>query len=159
MLLDSWPAVVAAVPGARLVLVGEGPDEPALGARRVAGVSLVGRRHDVADWLAAAGVVVVPSRYEGLSLTALEAMATGRSIVAHAVEGMDELLGDGGGAVVALGDRAALASALSARLLDPAVADAEGRQARAVVEAHHSIDAWTARVLEATESVLAASRT
>jgi glycosyltransferase involved in cell wall biosynthesis len=158
MLLDAWPAVVAAVPGARLVLVGEGPDAAALRARGRAGVSLVGRRHDVADWQAAADVVVVPSRYEGLSLTALEAMATGRSVVAHAVEGMDELLRDGAGAVVEVGDRAALAGAVSARLLDPSVADAEGRRARAVVEAHHSIDAWIARVLDATESVLAASR-
>ncbi len=62
LLLDVWPDVVRRVPGAELVLVGEGPERPALEARRVPRVRLVGERQDVARWLAAADVVAAPSR-------------------------------------------------------------------------------------------------
>ncbi len=100
MLLEAWPAVRARVPGARLVLVGDGPTEPELRAAAGEGVDLVGPRKDVPDWLAAADVVVAPSRWEGMALTLLEAMATGRSVVATEVAGAGEALGDEAGRIV-----------------------------------------------------------
>lgn len=98
---------------ADLVLVGDGPEPPPVSTR----VTLVGRRDDVADWYAAADVVAVPSRWEGMALTALEALACDRPVVATDVAGMREALGDE--PLVPVGDPAALASALTRRLRDP----------------------------------------
>ena len=72
------------------------------------------------DWLAAADVVVVPSRWEGMSLGLLEALARGRSVVATDVAGSAEAIGDDAGAVVPIGDRPALAAAIAARLQNSA---------------------------------------
>ncbi|MEQ7846809.1 glycosyltransferase [Nocardioides kribbensis] len=127
-LLDAWTSVLGAVPGAQLVLVGAGPDEADLRRRAsgLGGVVFVGARVDVPDWLSAADVVTVPSRYEGMALAPLEAMASGRSVVATDVPGIAEGVVDGVGALVPPGDPDALAAALVERLLDPARADDEG---------------------------------
>jgi glycosyltransferase involved in cell wall biosynthesis len=136
-LLDAWPRVRAAVPDARLVLIGEGPDEDSLRARAVDGVELVGQRSDVRSWLAAADVVVQPSRWEGMSLSLLEAMAAARSVVVTDVYGMAEVVRDGVGAVVPEDDVEALAGAVAARLGDPVFASSEGAAGRARIERDH----------------------
>jgi glycosyltransferase involved in cell wall biosynthesis len=87
----------------------------------------------VPDWLAAADVVVAPSRWEGMALVPLEAMACARSVVATDVAGMAEAVPVEAGAIVPLGDRSALAAALGARLADSPRADAEGAAGRAHV--------------------------
>lgn len=135
VLLSAWDAVRRAVPGAGLALVGDGPDAAALASRRVEGAVLHGAVDEPDDWLRAADVVVLPSRWEaGLSLTAMEAMALGRSVVATDVAGAGDGLAGGAGAVVPVNDVDALARAVSARLANPARANAEGRVARATVE-------------------------
>ncbi|HVF76126.1 MAG TPA: glycosyltransferase [Acidimicrobiales bacterium] len=149
VLLDAWPAVRAAVSTARLVLVGDGPDREALAARAGEGVELVGRQPSVEHWLAAADVVAQPSRYEGLAITVLEAMAAGRSIVATDVEGMAEAIG-GGGAIVRPGDVGALGEALVHRLRDPDLAAAEGRAGRERAAHSHDLRTWGDRMAELT---------
>ena len=152
LLLDAWPQVLRSVPRARLVLVGEGPDRAGIEARATAGTTLVGRTTDVQTWLAAADVVVQPSLWEGMSLSLLEAMAAGRSVVVTDVPGMREVVREGSGAVVprtvpAVGD------ALVARLEDPALAAAEGAAGRRLVERDHDGRRQVERVLELTEEV------
>jgi glycosyltransferase involved in cell wall biosynthesis len=136
-LLDAWPLVRSSIPDARLVLLGEGPDRDELASRLVDGVTLAGQTNDVRSWLAAADVVAQPSRWEGMSLSLLEALAAARSVVVTDVPGMREVVVDGVGAVVPPDDTSSLAAALSARLADPALADAEGAAGRARVESHH----------------------
>jgi len=136
-LLDVWPDVRAAVPGARLALIGDGPDRRDLAAREVEGVELVGQTDDPRSWLAAASLVVQPSRWEGMSLSVLEAMAAARSVVVTDVPGMREVVVDGAGAVVAPHAPADLLAAVVRRMEDADLADAEGRTGRAWVEAHH----------------------
>ena len=111
-LLDAWPRVRGAVPDARLVLLGDGPDRPELEQRAVEGVELAGSTDDVRPWLAAANVIAQPSRWEGMSLSLLEALAAGRSVVVTDVTGMREVVVDGVGAVVPPDDSGALADAL-----------------------------------------------
>jgi glycosyltransferase involved in cell wall biosynthesis len=131
LLVAAWPAVRSAVPEARLALVGAG----SLDSEPPAGVVLAGEQPDVRPWLHAADVVVAPSRWEGLALGVLEAMASARSVVAADVDGMREALGDGeAGALVAAGDLSALRDAVVVRLLDGALADDEGRAGRGRVE-------------------------
>ncbi len=143
VLLEAWPEIEARVPGAQLVLVGDGPDADVL--RRAAGpsVRLVGRRDDVGSWLAAADVVAQPSRWEGMAIGMLEAMAKGRSIVATNVAGAAEALDADAGALVPPEDAAALADAVAERLLDSPRAAAEGRRARVRVEQSHDLRAMT----------------
>lgn len=148
LLLSAWPTVRYAVEGARLYLVGEGPDREALAAAigTDADVVLVGLSHEVPAWLAAADVVVMPSRWEGMSLFVLEAAAAGRCLVVTDVAGMRDVVGsgpDGAGAVVPLEPAATFAtrfgSAIAERLVAPDLREREAANARTRVEERFSI--------------------
>ena len=153
LLLEAWPAVAARAPGVRLVLVGDGPERQKLLARDVRGLVLAGPRRDVPEWLAAADVVVLPSRWEGMALTILEAMSRGRSVVATDVAGAREALADGGGAVVPVEDVPALEIAIVVRLLDPELAAEEGRAGRAAAERRHDARHTAKAISEVYEDV------
>lgn len=148
VLLDAWPLVLGRVPAAQLALVGDGPDRPELERRNVASVIYAGQRDDVTSWLAAADVVVLPSRSEGMALTMLEAMASGRSVVATDVPGAREAIGDTSDAIVPREDPPALAEALGRRLLDPRIPAAEGAEGRARAERSHDVRRTAAAVAE-----------
>jgi sugar transferase (PEP-CTERM/EpsH1 system associated) len=81
----------------RLLIVGDGPDQPALEAEvRQRGLSdrvrLAGFHADVAPWLGMLDVFVQPSLMEGMSNSVLEAMAVGVPVVATAVGGTPEVV-------------------------------------------------------------------
>lgn len=128
-----WSRVRDQVPGARLLLVGDGPARAALEGSAGLGVELRGFSADLAPWYAAADVVVVPSRWEGMALVPLEAMASGRCVVATDVDGMREALGTDAGEVVPVEDGDALVEALVRGLSDATVAERAGRAGRARV--------------------------
>ncbi|MEI4271099.1 glycosyltransferase family 4 protein [Klenkia sp. LSe6-5] len=144
-------AVDTAGTGAPVVVVaGDGPQEAELSARIAAErlpVTLLGRRTDVADLLAAADVCVLPSVWEARSLTAQEALRSGTPLVATRVGGIPELVGDAA-VLVPPGDAAALAGAVRDLLADPARAGqlADAGRVRA---AQWPDDADTARGLVA----------
>jgi len=140
-LLADWPQVRARVPDARLLLVGDGPDRAALErlAEEVPGVTFAGARTDVPTWLTAADVVVIPSRWEGMALVPLEAMACARSVVATNVNGVVESVPVNAGAIVPLDDGAGLVDAVVLRLEDPTLAEQEGWAGRSHVETHHDV--------------------
>lgn len=133
MLLDAWSAILDQVPGATLVLVGDGPDRADLAARAGAGVVFLGARDDVPALLAAADVVVLPSRWEGAALVPLEAMAAARPVVGFDVGGLAEVVGDGGTVLPPL-DVAGLARAVVGYLTDPYTAMLAGKNGRVRVE-------------------------
>ena len=157
LLLAAWPAVTRDVAGARLALVGDGPDRAALAQAAPPGVVLAGARTDVPDWYAAADVVVAPSRWEGMALVPLEAMARGRSVVVSDAAGMAESVPDGAGAVVRLDPLDQLAEALVARLGGAIDADAEGAVGRGYVEQHHDLGRTVERLNDAYAQVLGGS--
>ncbi|MBA2891403.1 glycosyltransferase involved in cell wall biosynthesis [Nonomuraea soli] len=129
LLLRAWPAIRDGRPDALLALVGDGELEPRLRASASPDVRFVGAVGDARSWYAACDVVVMPSRWEGLPLTALEAMATGRGVVAFDVPGLAEIVRPGTGALVPAGDHQALGRALGERLDDPVLMWDEGQQA------------------------------
>jgi glycosyltransferase involved in cell wall biosynthesis len=136
VLLAAWPAVRRACPDAVLVLVGDAQEGAVVRPpTEQPGVRVQDAADDVRPWYAAADVVAVPSRWEGLSLTVIEAMASGRPVVASDVPGVRETLRDGvstpvGGALVPPEDPQALARALVTRLCDPGLRRREGCAAR-----------------------------
>jgi glycosyltransferase involved in cell wall biosynthesis len=149
LLIDAWPDVVRRVPDAELVLVGGGPEQESVRG----GARVVGEQDDVRSWLAAADVVVQPSRWEGLAYVVLEAMATGRSVVAADVPGMREALGETG-TIVPPEDPVRLAEAVADRLLD----GANGQAARERVAALHDVADATAAMARVYDEVLEARR-
>lgn len=148
-MLRAWPSVRERAAEALLVLVGDGPERGVLERMAGEGVRFAGATREVAPWIAAANVVVLPSRWEaGLTLAAMEAMAMSRSVVATDVAGMREGLLPGCGAVVPVDDEGPLAEAVATRLADPALAQREGLAARRRVEERYDIRLATARMAE-----------
>jgi phosphatidylinositol alpha-1,6-mannosyltransferase len=155
VLVAGWPQVLARHPGARLLLVGGGPAEGAL-RRAVAARGLhdsvvltgpVGHEELPAHY-AAGDVFAMPCRtrrggldVEGLGMVFLEAAACGRPVVAGTSGGAPEAVREGvTGHVVDPRSPAAVATALTALLDDPAGARAMGEAGRAWVEQRWS---WT----------------
>ncbi|WP_179764249.1 glycosyltransferase family 4 protein [Streptomyces fulvorobeus] len=130
VLLSAWDQL--RVTDARLVLVGDGPYERRLRDTAPAGVVFAGAAQDVRPWLHAADVLVLPSRWEGMALAPLEAMACGRPVVTSDVNGARESLPPGHDAhcLVPPENPAALAAALTTLLTDPALREELGRSAR-----------------------------
>ncbi|MCJ1679764.1 glycosyltransferase family 4 protein [Streptomyces sp. APSN-46.1] len=149
VLLDAARAWRTLDPVPLLVIAGEGPQRAEL-ARRIElealPVRLLGRRRDAAELLAAADVAVLPSRWEGRSLLAQEALRAGVALVATAVGGVPELVGDAA-VLVPYGDRGALSSAVAGLLGDPARRAALGAAGRARAATWPSEDDTVAQVL------------
>lgn len=133
LLLDATGELAGLDPEPLLLLAGDGPEAGPLRERVAAEklpVRLLGYRTDVPDLLAAADVVVVSSRWEARSLVVQEAMRAGVPVVATAVGGIPELVGDAA-VLVPPGDPAALGRAVHGVLADPARREqlvAAGRQ-------------------------------
>ena len=136
-LVAAAPAVLAAHPQARFVLVGEGELEAPLRAQAEAlrlGDRFVfaGFKSDVAAALSAFDLVVFPSLWEGTPLTAFEALAMGKPIVSTDADGLLDVLVHGRDAlVVPKRDAAALATAITTLLEQPALAATLAAGARA----------------------------
>lgn len=133
-------------PGWRLAVAGRGPEEARLRelAQRLSlseRVHLLGYRGDIQDLMAAADIVAMPSRSEGLPLAILEAMFARRPIVASAVGGIPDALGGDAGLLVPPGDPGALAQALTSLLLDPDLGSALGNAAAVRAAERFSVDA------------------
>jgi glycosyltransferase involved in cell wall biosynthesis len=153
LLVAAWPQVRVEVPGARLILVGDGPFRREVEELAGPGVSFVGHQDEVVSWLATADVVAVPSRWDGMSLSLLEAMACGRSIVATDCPGVERVL-DGCGAVVPVEDGGALATAIVERLIDPIRTEVEAAIARRRVEESFDFRRVTKQMNEVYDAVL-----
>ena len=116
---------ITQVPGATLAIVGDGPlrgELERLAKELDAPVLFTGVRRDARALMGAADVVVMPSRWEGLPLTALEALASGTPLVATNVRGLRELLADSEDALLVPEEPEALAAALRRVLDDPELA-------------------------------------
>ncbi len=97
ILLRAWREVLGNLPEARLALVGDGPDTERLRRSAPPGVLFAGGAGDIRPWLRAADLVVLPSRWEGMALAPLEAMACGRPVLVSDVSGARESLPPGQG--------------------------------------------------------------
>ena len=146
--LEAARGVLASMPGARFLIVGDGVGYDEVRARVKAmeldhAVTMTGFRRDVPEIMAALDVLVLPStRSEATSQVIVQAMAVGTPVVATAIGGSPEVIVDGKtGRLVAPNDAPALAAAIVATLRDREGARAMAREGTAFVRAHLSIDA------------------
>lgn len=151
-LVKAAALVAARVPVVRFVLLGAGSLMPAvIAAIEQAGLReaflLPGLVEDAVDYHAAFDVVALPSRWESLPYSLLEAMAAGKAIAATRVGGMAEAIEDGvSGRLVPPADPAAMAEALVGLLESPAERQALGAAARERARERYSLESMIARV-------------
>ncbi|MFC4496609.1 glycosyltransferase [Streptomyces ovatisporus] len=157
-LLRAWSRVTEHVPGAWLVLVGDGPDRAALEDGAPEQVLFAGASDVVSRWYAAADLTVLPSRWEGMALTPLEAMACGRPVVVTDVGGARECLPPGQEdlCLVPPDDPEALAASVTRLLRDDELRAHLGEAARKHVRAEFDVRQTAAAVLDLYREVLGA---
>ncbi len=154
-----------AIPDAHFLIVGDGPlRQPVADTVRRAGLAgrcvLTGFRDDVPSLLRSMDVVVVPSRWEGLPLIVLEAMAASRPVVATRLPSIAEVVLDGETGVTApAGDADALARAVLTLLADRPAAASLGRQGRLRVERAFGLNRMGEGTVAVYRAALAARRT
>jgi glycosyltransferase involved in cell wall biosynthesis len=135
-LLDAIPSILASEPKARFVWVGTGPlQDMLMDAVRRQGldqhVLFLGQQDDVPKLMGAADILALTSRFEGLPLVVLEAMAVGIPVVATRVGGTEEAVRHGvTGLLVEPGRPAEVAAALIEVLGNPAWAAQLGERGR-----------------------------
>lgn len=100
ILLREVERILGALPGYRLVLVGEGSWRGAWerwkeGSVYGDRVEILGRRGDVLERMRDSDLLLLPTRYEGMPNVVLEAMAVGLPVATLRVEGVSSLLGEG----------------------------------------------------------------
>jgi len=121
----AWGSVLRHLPNATLVVVGDGPQHDELSALTNAHgerVRLIPRQplERVPAYMAAADILVLPSHHEGTPNVVLEALASGRRVVATSVGGVPDLITSHTlGALVPPHDPDALADALVLALREP----------------------------------------
>jgi glycosyltransferase involved in cell wall biosynthesis len=151
VLVEAFGRARERVPGLRLTLVGDGTDRPhleAMAAPHGDAIRFTGflDQDAVAGMLATADALVLPSFAEGVPVVLMEAMASGRPVIATQTGGVSELVEDGvSGHIVPPGDAAALVEAIAA-LADPETRARMGHAGRARVVAEFDIDIEAARI-------------
>ncbi len=150
--LETAALVRQSLPECRFVLVGDGPERERL-ERRAHELGLDGAVHftglldDVRPALWAFDVMLVSSKFEGLPLVVLEAMAASVPVVATAVGGIPEAIENGNsGILIEQPDAEALSRATIELLGTPALSDRLGRAALARVTERYSSEAMQRRL-------------
>jgi glycosyltransferase involved in cell wall biosynthesis len=153
VLLEALETLLPELPHLHLVLVGDGPDRARLEAAAAdlgPAVTFTGylSQKDVAQAMQAADICVLPSFAEGVPVVLMEALASGKPVIATQVAGVGELVEDGrSGYLVSPGDMAGLAARIRDLAEDADLRAAMGQHGRAKVRADFDIDIEAARLL------------
>jgi glycosyltransferase involved in cell wall biosynthesis len=156
VLLEAFAQLRGTLPGARLTLVGDGPERAALEKRTAEleiaeAVDFVGAvAHDrIAELYARADVFCLPSHAEGVPTVLMEAMAMELPVVATRIMGIPELVEhERSGLLVSPARPDELADALRRLLIDRELAERMGREGRKQVSARYNRDVATAALHE-----------
>jgi glycosyltransferase involved in cell wall biosynthesis len=161
ILVRAAQLVHGALPEARILIVGDGPERDALTALvqelGLAGVVVfAGVRTDVGDLLAASDIVASSSAFEGSPLALMESLGAGKPVVATRVGGVPEIVRDGlEGLLVPPGDPTALADALLTLLRDSGLRDRMGAAGRERQRTEFDIGVMVNRLEALYESLFA----
>jgi len=164
LLIDSVRLLVRRWPQLIVLLAGDGPEEAEIKARCVqyglrGNVVFLGYRTDTLKLFAAADVVALPSRIEGLPLVAVEALAAGRPVVATAVGGTPEVVvHEETGLLVPPDNSVRFAEALDRLLSDPELRARLGTRGRALVEERYDVQTQIERTIALYRQLSKAAR-
>ena len=153
-LLRAAPEVLRETPNALFVFVGDGPERQALEAQAKClgiegSVCFLGVRQDIPELLSSMDVLAMPSLDEGLPMALLEAMASGRAVVASTVGSIPRVIQDRvNGIMLSPGDVTGLTLALQDLLKSREFRVALGQKARETVESRFSAASMAKRYLE-----------
>lgn len=159
LLLEAFAMVAQQLPGASLIIYGEGPERAALQAQAgrlglAERIALPGQVQNSADALASASLFVLSSRYEGFPNVLVEAMSLARAVVAFdCPSGPAEIIRQEiDGLLVPAGDVRALAAAMTRVLSDDDLRRRMAARAAEVSErfSQQRVVAQWLRVLEGT---------
>ena len=117
-LLDAFRMVLSEYPDCRLNLLGDGElREEMEDYAQALGVSqntaFLGSQSNVYPYLKDADIFLLPSNYEGMPMTIIEAMGTGLPIVATAVGGVPDMITDGESGLLTPCDSEAVSAAVT----------------------------------------------
>ncbi len=148
LLLEAAKIVLTEMPSVNFIIVGIGELKQALEAQAQAlgisdRVTFTGLRHDIPDILAQSDIFVLSSLWEGLPVSAIEAMAAARAVVLTDVGGNHELVESGRyGLIVPSNDVPALAQSLLQLLRDEPARLSMGQAARTQVQQAFSMETF-----------------
>ena len=141
-LVEIWNEIIKKHADATLLILGTGTEEQKLKQMAGANVRFEGNVKDVAPYLRASDIFVLPSSTEGLSNALLEAMASGLASIATSVGGATDLIETGkNGILIPPDDSQALLSALLTVLSDPDLRAQFGVNGRSFVKKSYSLSA------------------
>ena len=151
LLLQAFQRVSAEIPDARLLIAGDGAMLPDLERlvdhlRLRQCVRLLGYRTDVAALLKACDVFVLPSRWEGLGIVALEALALGAPMVLTETSPITEALTHGETGWIAPCEPEAIAAGILALRRDPALRRQMARRGQTLFEQNFTMTAYAQKI-------------
>ncbi|HEU5102196.1 MAG TPA: glycosyltransferase [Roseiflexaceae bacterium] len=158
--LDYLLAAAALIPDARFFVAGDGPERARLEAyARALGlddrVAFLGYRSDIPDLLSNCDLFVLPSLFEGLPLSILEAMVAGKPVITSAIGGTDEVvIHEQTGLLVPPGEPIALARAIRAILDNPPLGARLAQAGQARVRQQFAAETMIQHVTQLYEEVL-----
>ena len=155
-LLGAFNVVKNSFPGLRLLIVGDGPLKTAL-EREFSDHDIIftGNRHDVPEMYRLMDIFVLPSLTEGLPMVLLEAMASGKAVVATRVGEIPSVVSEGkSGLLVNPGSEKELSKALETLLSSPMFAGVLGVEASKLVNEKYSSMLMTQAYLKVYEKVV-----
>jgi len=145
MLIHAFRLVVYKLPQTKLLVIGDGPTRQQLESlvselQITDKVFFLGICSDIPELLSCLDVVVLSSLEEGLPMSILEAMASGKPVVATEVGGVPTVVRTGQtGLLVPVGDSEAMATALTSLLTEPDIAEKMGCNGRKIIEKYYDL--------------------
>lgn len=160
IILRILPGLLREIPSLKVVFVGEGELES--GLKKLAGelkvednVIFTGFRSDIAELTSIFDIACLPSLWEGMGRSVLEAMACGKPVVASRVGGIVDLVEDGvTGFLVPPADAKALAGAIIKLLKDKQLREKMGQEARRIIDEKFSARTMARRIQDVYEELL-----
>lgn len=159
-LLESIREILQTYPDLQVLLIGDGPMREELQARaQVLGlngtVHFLGSRRDVSELIAVMDVFVLPSLWEGLPFSLLEALSLARPVVATATDGIPEVIAhEQSGLLVPPKDHRALSKAIIQLLTDRRYAQQLGAEGRARVYEAFDVNKMVRETAELYQSLM-----
>jgi len=154
-LVNAFSMLTQSHKNVHLLVVGNGPDEEALqNQAKESGISFMVTFYGQASWehamelLSLMDIVVVPSRFEGFGLTAAEAMAAGKPVIASDTSGLKEVVNDNEtGILFPVDDVIALTDAMSKLVSVPQLRSNLGMAGKERVNTFFSTDIFRKNIL------------